>query len=80
MINLPTDYDRELPQRRFAVVYTPRRQRSRFPENCVQLKETREDAVTGGDPQGNHYPALVYGPSRSSEGIRLFYLLEWLGK
>jgi hypothetical protein len=62
----------------FAVVFAPRRQRDRFPENCVQVVES-EDAATGAaDPERKLYPARVVGPSRSSEGLRLYYLVRWL--
>ncbi len=63
---------------RFVVVYAPRRNRDRFPENCVQLFDSRQDAMAGADPEQRKYAAVVVGPARSSEGFRLFYLLEWL--
>ncbi|MEW7980990.1 MAG: hypothetical protein G8D28_06290 [gamma proteobacterium symbiont of Phacoides pectinatus] len=75
---LPIDTETNLVEREFAVVYAPRRQRDRFPENCVEVHASREAAHTAADPKQKRYPALVYGPCRSSEGFRLFYLLEWL--
>ncbi len=62
----------------FALIYAPQRQRKRFPENCVQVVASREAAIQGADPGKRLYPALVVGPSRSSEGFRLYYLTRWL--
>lgn len=62
----------------YAVVYTPRRQRNRFPENCVQVFETPEAAIKAAAPDKNRHAAKVVGPSRSSEGFRLYYLVRWL--
>jgi hypothetical protein len=72
------DPDTNLVEKQFAVVFTPRKQRSRFPENCVEVKASPEEAIADADPENNRHPALVYGPSRSSEGFRLYYLIEWL--
>ena len=63
---------------RFALVYAPRRQRKRFPENCVQVVESEEAALTGANQEKDLFPARVAGPSRSSEGFRLYYLVRWL--
>jgi hypothetical protein len=78
MANYHVDPDTDLVERQFAVVYAPRRQRDRFPENVVTLKATREEALADADPDRKRYGALVYGPCRSSEGFRLYYLVEWL--
>ncbi len=67
-----------LVEKKVVVVYTPRRQRNRFPENCVEVKENIAEAIEAADPAAHRYPAIVYGPSRSSEGVRLYYLVEWL--
>lgn len=67
-----------LVEKHYAVVFTPRKQRKRFPENCVEIKPSVDAAVEAADPPGHRYPALVYGPSRSSEGFRLYYLVQWL--
>ena len=63
---------------RFAVIYAPGRNRKRFPENCVYVKESEQDARDAADQAKNLYPAIVIGPSRSSEGFRLYYLRAWL--
>lgn len=78
MANYHVDPDTDLVERQYAVVYTPRKQRDRFPENVVTVKETRDEALGASDPDHKLYAALVYGPCRSSEGFRLYYLVEWL--
>ena len=65
-------------EKHYAVVYTRRRSRERFPETCVEVLPSLAEAVAAADPGGHRYAARVYGPSRSSEGVRLYYLLEWL--
>ncbi|MEJ2403697.1 MAG: hypothetical protein P8171_05325 [Candidatus Thiodiazotropha sp.] len=61
----------------FAVIYTPSRRRKRFPENCVTPVDTVEDAIQQAKNREDWHAARVMGPSRSSEGFRLYYLLEW---
>ncbi len=63
----------------FALVYAPgRRRRDRYPENCVTLVETEQQAIDGEDAANNLFAARVLGPARSSEGLRLYYLVTWL--
>lgn len=62
----------------YAVIYAPGRNRKRFPENCVQVKDTEQAARDAADAAKNLFPARVIGPSRSSEGFRLYYLRAWL--
>jgi hypothetical protein len=64
---------------RFALIKTPRRNRSRYPEACVTLVADEMAARDGAEPARNLHPALVYGPSKSSEGQRIYYLVRWLG-
>ncbi len=64
---------------RYAIVHTRRKSRERFPEGCVTLVESESQAVEGADPDNHRYGAIVYGPSTSSEGLRLYYLVRWLG-
>jgi hypothetical protein len=61
-----------------ALIKTPRRSRARYPEGCVTPVEDEASARAGADPANNLHPALVYGPSPSSEGQRVYYLLRWL--
>ena len=73
------DPETHIVEKHFAVVYTPRKQRNRFPENVVTVVSSAEEAIAASDQEKNLHPALVVGPSRSSEGFRLYYLVEWLG-
>ncbi|MFA5626476.1 MAG: hypothetical protein WCX90_07120 [Thiohalomonadaceae bacterium] len=71
--SLPADL-----QESYAVIYAPRRQRVRYPENTVQLMASAQDALAQADAAKQLYAAKVNGPFRSSEGLRLFYILQWL--
>ncbi len=62
----------------FAVVYVPGRQRSRYPENNVSVVDTAESALAQAEPGKCCYAARLMGPARSSEGVRLYYLIGWL--
>lgn len=55
-----------------------RRSRDRVPEASVQIVESEQVARTGADPARHLFPAKVIGPARSSEGMRLFYIVRWL--
>lgn len=79
MPNYLKDAETDLVQEVYAVIYTPRQSRNRFPENCVEVFSSQEEAMNNADPDAGRYPAKVLGPSRSSEGFRLYYLVEWLG-
>ncbi len=75
-----------------AVIYTPKRTKilnkstkreskrknDRYPENCVTLKSCVAEALEEADHSSDLYAAMVLGPARSSEGVRLFYLVRWL--
>jgi hypothetical protein len=63
---------------RYAVIYAPGKNRKRFPENCVYVKGSEAEARAEADPDKGLFAATVIGPSRSSEGFRLFYLKGWL--
>lgn len=76
--NIFNDEESKLVTERFAVVYAPQRKRARFPENCVRVMSSAADAIAAADAEKNLYPGRVVGPSRSSEGVRLYYLVEWL--
>ena len=57
---------------------TIRGKRKRFPENCVEPVASAEEAMRRADPAHNLHAAEVMGPSRSSEGFNLYYLVRWL--
>lgn len=62
----------------YAVIYAPRRQRQRYPENTVHLRPSAQEALADADVARNLFAAKVCGPFRSSEGFMLYYLVEWL--
>lgn len=75
---VPPDPETSVSQVRFAVVYVPRRSRKRFAASCVQIVDDREAALAAADPANKHFAAQVVGPSKSTEGQFIYYLLEWL--
>ncbi|MDH5513105.1 MAG: hypothetical protein OEY27_07835 [Gammaproteobacteria bacterium] len=79
MTRIGLDPETRMVNEVFALIYAPGRTRDRFPENCVTVVESETAALAGADPAKNLYPARVIGPSRSSEGFRLYYLVGWLG-
>lgn len=60
----------------FAVVSDPGGRRKRFPETCVEV--VTDEAAARAAARPGWRPAVVAGPSRSSEGVRLYYLVRWL--
>jgi hypothetical protein len=44
----------------------------------VEVFSTAQEAIASASSGDDTHPAVVMGPSRSSEGIRLYYLVEWL--
>ena len=54
------------------------RRRARFPAGCVTPVADEASARTGADPARNLHAAVVYGPSTSSEGLQIYYLVRWL--
>ncbi|MEB8430711.1 MULTISPECIES: hypothetical protein [Cocleimonas] len=75
---VPPDPQTEVSLPRFAVVYVPKRNRKRFPANCVEIFETKELAVSNAAEEKKKFAAIVVGPSKSSEGQYIYYLSEWL--
>ena len=67
-----------LVTRQWAVVNVKRGSRKRFPETCVEPMPSAEAALAHADPASHRHAAEVMGPSRSSEGVRLYYLVRWL--
>ena len=45
------DPDTHLVREWYAVIYTPRRSRNRFPENCVRCYESAAEATAAADPR-----------------------------
>ena len=78
MKGITVDSDSKVVEVRFAVVYAPRRSRGRFSENCVQVVASQSEALELADPDNKYFAAKVIGPSKSSEGQRIYYLADWL--
>lgn len=78
MKGITVDSDSKVVEVRFAVVYAPKRSRGRFSENCVQVVESQIEALELADPAKKYFAAKVIGPSKSSEGQRIYYLDDWL--
>lgn len=76
--NIFYDPAAQLVEEHFALVYAPGRRRNRFPENCVHIMPSEADARARADAEKGLFCATVLGPSRSSEGVRLYYLVKWL--
>lgn len=76
--SLITDTETTLVQTGYVVIYAPQRNRRRFPEACVHAYGSEESARAAARPAQGYYAAVASGPSRSSEGLYLFYLVRWL--
>lgn len=75
------DPDGAVADEHYAVVYAPRRTRDRFPEVSVTIVDSEAAAMAQANSAGSkYYPARVVGPARSSEGVKVFYLLHWLNE
>lgn len=75
---VPPDPETSVSEERYAVVYVPKRSRNRFHTGCVTIVESEQEAIEQGDEANKRYPAKVIGPSKSSEGQYVYYLVEWL--
>jgi hypothetical protein len=76
--NVIVDPDSKSLGEHFALIKTPRRTRARYPAGCVVAAADEASARAGADPAKHLYAAVVYGPSASSEGQRIYYLVRWL--
>jgi len=75
---VPPDPESSASNLEYAVVYVPKRSRNRFAANCVEIKACAADALDAADPESKRFAARVSGPSKSSEGQYIYYLVEWL--
>ena len=75
---VPPDPETAVSTARYAVVHTPHRRRKRFPAGIVELVADAPAARTIARERAGWHAAQVLGPSKSSEGQFLFYLIEWL--
>lgn len=76
--NVIVDLDSRSLGERFAIIRAPRRSRARYPDGCVTTVADEASARAGADPRKHLHAAVVYGPSPSSEGQRIYYLVRWL--
>ena len=85
---VPPDPEGGVSEIQFAVVYSPKhsadhkttskRINKRFSANCVEIKKTKEEAIAHASEDEKRYAAKVLGPSKSSEGQYIYYLVEWI--
>ena len=75
---VPPDPYTKVSEEHYAVVYVPKRSRKRFPKGCVEIVASKEDALLAENSDRKLYAARVLGPSKSSEGQYIYYLVEWL--
>ncbi|MCW8935493.1 MAG: hypothetical protein OQK98_12280 [Gammaproteobacteria bacterium] len=78
MKGITIDGQSSVIQVKFAVVYAPKRSRGRFSENCVFICESELDAIEEANIEKHLFAAKVIGPSKSSEGQRIYYLDTWI--
>ncbi len=77
--SLFTDLESNVVGTTAVVIYSPSgKTRKRFPEGVVEVFGSEADARAHAEPDKHCHAALASGPSRSSEGFRLFYLVRWL--
>jgi hypothetical protein len=72
------DPETSLVGEHYAVVYVLQRRRSRFQANCVTLQDSEAAARAHADPARHLHAAKVVGPSKSSEGFMMYYLVRWI--
>lgn len=75
---VPPDPQTGVSQVRYAVIFTPRTSRKRYPAGCVEIFTSEAEARDAADPGNRRHAARVVGPSKSSEGQYIYYLVEWL--
>jgi hypothetical protein len=75
---VPPDPETRVSQECIAVVQTGRQPRRRFPAGFLEVVDSIETAIEKASTANNLYAARVLGPSKSSEGQYIYYLVEWL--
>jgi hypothetical protein len=77
--SLFTDVETNVVGTSAVVIYSPSgKSRKRFPEGVVEVYASEDEARAHANPEQHRHAALASGPSRSSEGFKLFYLVRWL--
>lgn len=69
---LDPDHSKEVP----ALIRSANQTRKRYPEGVVEVVASEGAALERATER--LHPAIVIGPSRSSEGFRIYYLVRWL--
>ena len=75
---VPPDPYTKVSEEHYAVVYVPKRSRNRFPKGCVEVVSSKTAALEQANSENKLFAAIVLGPSKSSEGQYIYYLVEWL--
>ena len=75
---VPPDPETDVSKVQPAVIRTSKRRRKRIPAGCVTLYGNRDEAIRIAAADPALHPAMVLGPSKSSEGQYIYYLMEWL--
>jgi hypothetical protein len=63
---------------RFVLIRAPRKRGIRYPAGCVTEVADEPTARQAAELARHLHAAVVYGPSRSSEGQQIYYLVRWL--
>lgn len=74
---VPPDPETNVSGVKVAVITSPRTDRKRYPAACVEIMADEESARAAA-VAGKTFAARVLGPSKSSEGQFIYYLMEWL--
>ena len=74
---VPPDPETNVSQMHYAVITTKRTDRKRYPAGCVAIVTDAQAAMAAAQA-GQQFAARVLGPSKSSEGQYIYYLMEWL--
>jgi hypothetical protein len=75
---VPPDPESNVSTLCYAVIYVPKRSRKRFSAGCVTIVDDEKAALALADTTHKQFPARVLGPSKSSEGQVIYYLVKWL--
>ena len=72
------NFDPNQVQEIVALINSNATNKKRYPEGVVIPMKNESEAINQADPKNHLHPAIVIGPSRSSEGVRVYYLVKWL--
>ncbi|KAA3632355.1 MAG: hypothetical protein DWQ08_03695 [Proteobacteria bacterium] len=75
---VPPDPETDVSSLRYACVKPPRSRRKRLPFSCVTVCDSAAEAMARAAREPGLRPAEVLGPSKSSEGQFIYYLVRWL--